>query len=174
MVAYNIRHCDHVPSLQKEIWLNASAYLPGRGAAVIMKAALLGRGLSIALRSGWPLRLPQMWATRRRHFCVWGTAFALSPAKFEKLFQNTKAVTLLRFKNITMFPVYHGKSHGAVESTTTWKDNNQRNVGSILYSKKGPAKMAMLSKGRMKLFAKWWRKRGLNYVVEDIHAHDPQ
>ena len=38
-----------------------------------------GRGCSIALRSGWPLRFPQMWETRRRHFCQWGSAFALIP-----------------------------------------------------------------------------------------------
>ena len=38
-----------------------------------------GRGCSIALRSSWPLRLPQMWVTRVRNFCSWGSAFALIP-----------------------------------------------------------------------------------------------
>ena len=35
-----------------------------RRSTVIMKAVPPGRGSSIALRLGWPLRLPQMWATR--------------------------------------------------------------------------------------------------------------
>ena len=56
-----------------------SAYLPGTGGTMIKKVVLPGRGLSIALRLGWSLRLPQMWATRVRNFLVWGTAFALSP-----------------------------------------------------------------------------------------------
>ena len=45
------------------------AYLPGTGDTVIHKAVPHGRGPSIALRSGWPHRLPQMWATRVRNFC---------------------------------------------------------------------------------------------------------
>ena len=35
-----------------------------RGLTVITKVVPPGRGSSIALRLGWPLRLPQMWATR--------------------------------------------------------------------------------------------------------------
>jgi len=35
----------------------------------IKKQILLGRGLSIALRCGWPLRLSQMWITRLCNFC---------------------------------------------------------------------------------------------------------
>ena len=46
------------------------AYLPGREVlTTITKVVPPGRGCSIALRSGWPLRFPQMWETRRRHFC---------------------------------------------------------------------------------------------------------
>ena len=35
---------------------------------MIMKVVPLGWDLSIALRFGWPLRLPQMWVTRTRNF----------------------------------------------------------------------------------------------------------
>ena len=56
-----------------------SAYLPGTGGTLITKDVLPGRGLSIALRFGWPLRSPQMRVTRVRNFFVGGTAFALSP-----------------------------------------------------------------------------------------------
>ena len=43
-------------------------YLDERS-TTITKVVPPGRGCSIALRSGWPLRFPQMWETRRRHFC---------------------------------------------------------------------------------------------------------
>ena len=43
-------------------------YLAWRS-TVITKAVPLGWGLSIALRLGWPLRLPQTWVTRTRNFC---------------------------------------------------------------------------------------------------------
>ena len=43
-------------------------YLDERS-TTIMKVVPPGRGCSIALGSGWPLRFPQMWETRRRHFC---------------------------------------------------------------------------------------------------------
>ena len=39
-----------------------------QGVTVILKAVPPGRGLSIALLLGWPLRLPQMWVTRARNF----------------------------------------------------------------------------------------------------------
>ena len=55
------------------------SYLPGTGDTVIMKAVLPRWGSAIALRLGWLLRLPQMWVTRVRNFCLRGTAFALSP-----------------------------------------------------------------------------------------------
>ena len=44
-----------------------------------MKGVPLSWGLPIALRVGWHLRLDQMCSTRERNFCLWGTAFALSP-----------------------------------------------------------------------------------------------
>ena len=43
-------------------------YLPGWGAALIMKEALPGWGLSIAFRIGWPLWLPQMGVIQQRNF----------------------------------------------------------------------------------------------------------
>ena len=55
------------------------AYLPGTGWTSITKEVGPARGLSIALRLGWPLRSPQMRVTRVRNFLVGGTAFALSP-----------------------------------------------------------------------------------------------
>lgn len=58
---------------------NSKAYLPGAGDTVIRKAVPPGWGPSIALRSGWPLRSPQMWVTRARNLSVWGSAFALTP-----------------------------------------------------------------------------------------------
>jgi len=45
------------------------AYLPGTEDTLIHQGVLPRRGLSIALRFGWPLRSPQMWATRVRNFC---------------------------------------------------------------------------------------------------------
>ena len=56
-----------------------SAYLPGSGDTLISKEVPPGRGLSIALRLGWPLRFPQMWETREHNLWELGTAFALSP-----------------------------------------------------------------------------------------------
>jgi len=45
------------------------AYLPGIGDTLILKEVPPWRGLSIALRAGWPERSPQMWATRMRNLC---------------------------------------------------------------------------------------------------------
>ena len=39
-----------------------------RRLTTIKKVVPLGWGLAIALRLGWPLRLPQMWVTRTRNF----------------------------------------------------------------------------------------------------------
>ena len=64
--------------------LRISAYLPGSGDTLISKEVPPGRGLSIALRLGWPLRFPQMWETREHNLWELGTAFALSPYKIWK------------------------------------------------------------------------------------------
>ena len=48
---------------------DAQAYLPGAGDTLIPKGVPPVRGLSIALRLGWPLRSPQMRETRARNFC---------------------------------------------------------------------------------------------------------
>ena len=53
--------------------------LDKRSLTTITKVVPPGRGCSIALGSGWTLRFPQMWETRRRHFCQWGSSFALIP-----------------------------------------------------------------------------------------------
>lgn len=98
------------------------AYLPGTGSTVIKKAVSPGRGLSIALRLGWSLRLPQMWATRVRNFLVWGTAFALSPViksnvkKSSQYIQNLILLLNFIFSTLRLFricvncnrqPVFH-------------------------------------------------------------------
>ena len=44
------------------------AYLPGAEVTVIKKAVPPGRGFSIALRLGWPLRIPLMWVSRAYNF----------------------------------------------------------------------------------------------------------
>ena len=46
----------------------SNSYLPGTGASMIKKIDPPRRGLTIALRFGWRLRLPQMWVTRVRNF----------------------------------------------------------------------------------------------------------
>ena len=45
------------------------AYLPGLETTVITKAVSLRRGPFIALRVGWPVRLPQIGVARKRNFC---------------------------------------------------------------------------------------------------------
>ena len=64
--------CDSTPHLWKGMslsayktsWVAGKAYIPGTGDTMINKVVPPGQGLSIALRLGWPLLLPQMWTTQ--------------------------------------------------------------------------------------------------------------
>jgi len=47
---------------------DVNSYLPGTDVTVILKAVRPERGLDIALRQGWLLRLLQMRVTRVRYF----------------------------------------------------------------------------------------------------------
>lgn len=47
-----------------QFWLSSRSYLPDGEANLITTGLLPERGFCIALRLGWPLRLPQTWVTR--------------------------------------------------------------------------------------------------------------
>jgi len=51
-----------------EVYLRKS-YLPGTEESAIIEADPPGWGPTIALRLGWPLRLPQMWVSRVHNLC---------------------------------------------------------------------------------------------------------